>query len=89
MIGNQAILGADPRKHWACRVNGIGFYRTPGVWSARRLDRVPGVAGALFGLVEALAQLLPGLTAARGRDEARALGPEREVLDAEARLRRR
>ena len=33
-------------------------------------------------LVEAFAQLLPGLTAALGRDEAGAPGPQREVLDA-------
>ena len=50
-------------------------YQDPRAWSARRLDRVAGLAGALPGFVEALAQLLPGLTAALGRDEAGAPGP--------------
>ena len=67
-----------------------GVNRTPvigpgGGCSARRRDRAAGGAGALPGLLEALAQLLPGLTAALGRDEAGAPGPQRQVLDAEAR----
>ena len=57
-----------------------------GLLSARRLDRAAGGAGAPAGLVEALAQLIPGLTAAGGRHEAGAPGPERQALDAVDRL---
>ena len=70
-------------KHGRGAVYVTGRYRTLGAWlSARRLDRAAGGAGAAAGLVEALAQLPPGVTAGAARYEIRAPGPDREVLHA-------